>query len=268
VIKLKYKMRGGFYESPIENRLVIEAIRKEEAEKLRKLLGEIRDVLKGQGIPVDQNCRVDMGAFKDVYKYGELENDLRRINRRIKEIKGDVEESLLTDGERLEVLKTIIFYKFLHEKFIIVRASFYDDVYNQVDNLIIEKETGNIVCAFDEVSTTSGPRLAKKQERFLRNRADGARVKYGVLSTRDGLTKREIENIPIFYLALPPEHINEGIRNLTSLEEISGYEKKLWAYFVTTLQSQIARLKLENLNEILRNRLLEFEKTLEELKTE
>jgi hypothetical protein len=175
---------------------------------------------------------------------------------------------LLADGERFEVLKTIIFYKFLHKRFIIVRASFYDDVFNQVDNLIIEKETGNIVCAFDEVSAISGPRLAKKQERFLRNRTDGATVKYGVLSTRDGLTKGEIKDIPIFYLALPHEHINKGIRNLTSLEEISDYEEKLWAYFVITLLSQITRLKLENLNEILRNRLLEFEKTLKELKTE
>lgn len=62
-------MREGFYGSPIENRLVIEAIREEEAKKLKKLLREIRDVLERQGIPVDQNCRVDMGAFEDVYKY-------------------------------------------------------------------------------------------------------------------------------------------------------------------------------------------------------
>jgi hypothetical protein len=264
VIKLKYEMRGGFRESHIENRLVREAIRKEEAEKLRKLLGEIRDVLKGQGIPVDQNCRVDMGAFEDVYNSEELENDLSMsIERR-----GSVEESLLTNGERLEVLKTIIFYKFLHEKFIIVRASFYDDVYNQVDNLIIEKETGNIVCAFDEVSTTSGPRLAKKQERFLINNINGATVKYGIRSTKDGLIRGEIENIPIFYIALPQENIDKGIENLTSLEEISDYERKLWEYFVATIKNQIARLKLERyLNPALMTRLSGFETTLEELKT-
>jgi hypothetical protein len=256
-------MRGGFRESRIENRLLREAIRREEAEKLKKLLGNIREVLERQGVPVDQNCRIDIGAFRDVYGK-KVENDIELIN----EIKGGTEESLLTDGERFEVLKTIVFYKFLHKRFIIVRASFYDDVSNQVDNLIIEKETGNIVCAFDEVSTISGPRLAKKQERFLINNINGARVKYGVLSTRDGLKKGEIENIPIFYLALPPENIDKGIENLTSLEEISDYERKLWEYFVATIKNQIARLRLErHLNPTLMTRLLEFEKTLEELKT-
>jgi hypothetical protein len=256
-------MRGRFYESPIEKRLVREAIRREEAEKLKKLLIEIKDVLEGQGIPVDQNCRIDMCNFEDVYEKKEIEKDVKLI----KEIKGNTEESFLTDGERLEVLKTIVFHKFLNEKFIVIRTALYDDVQNHVDNLIVEKETGNIICAFDEVSAISGPEFIKKQERFLRNNINGAKVKYGILSTKDGLIKNRIENIPIFYIALPPEHINEGIRNIASLEEISDYEEKIWFYFVTTLQSQIARLKLENLNEILRRRLLEFKKTLKELKT-
>ncbi len=256
-------MRGRFYESPIEKRLVREAIRREEAEKLKKLLREIKDVLEGQGIPVDQNCRINMCDFEDVYEKKEIEKDVKLI----KEIKGNTEESLLTDGERLEALKTIVFHKFLNEKFIVIRTALYDDVQNHVDNLIVEKETGNIICAFDEVSAISGPEFIKKQERFLRNNINGAKVKYGILSTKDSLIKDRIENIPIFYLALPPENINEGIRNIASLEEISDYEEKIWSYFVTTLQSQIARLKLENLNEILRRRLLEFEKTLRDLKT-
>jgi hypothetical protein len=261
-----------FYESPMLRRKLAEEARKEEeedrkkeAEKLKELLREISNDLKNQGIPVDSNCRIDMSSFDGIdgiYKKEELDNDLKKA----KEIKSDIEESLLKDGERLEALKTIVFYKFLSEKFIIVRASFYDDVFNQVDNLIIEKETGNIVCAFDEVSTISGPAFAKKQERFLRkNNINGARLKYGILSTKGGLTKGEIENIPIFYLALPPEIINEGIRNLSSLKEISDYERKLWTYFLTILKNQIAMLKLEkNLNETLKYRLLKFEEAIEE----
>jgi hypothetical protein len=252
-------MPEKFYESPIEKKLLREDIRKEEAHKLKKLLKEIRNILEKEGIFVDQNCRIDINTFRDVYKHEELENDLRKI----KEIKGDKEENLLTDVERFEVLKTIVIHKFLNEKFIIVRASFYDDIFNHVDNLIIEKETGNIVCAFDEVSTISGPEFIKKQERFLNNNINGGKIKYGFLSTKEGLKKGKIENIPIFYLALPPENINEGIRNLISLEEISDYEKKLWVYFLTTIENQIARLKLErSLNEILKARLLKFEKNI------
>jgi hypothetical protein len=88
--------------------------------------------------------------------------------KRVKGGQNSIEESLLSDGERFEVLKTIVFYKFLNEKFIIVRTSSYDDVQNHVDNLIVEKETGNIVCAFYEVSAISGPEFIKKQERFLK----------------------------------------------------------------------------------------------------
>jgi len=255
-------MLQRFYESPMLRRELVKEAREEEAKKLKELLREISNDLKNQGIPVDSNCRIDMNSFKGIYKKEELDNDLEKA----KEIKGDIEESLLKDGERLEALKTIVFYKFLSEKFIIVRASFYDDVFNQVDNLIIEKETGNIVCAFDEVSATSGPEFAKKQERFLRkNNINGARLKYGILSTEGGLTKGKIENIPIFYLALSPEIINEGIRNLSSLKEISDYERKLWTYFLTILKNQIARLKLEeNLNETLKSRLLKFEEAIKE----
>jgi hypothetical protein len=244
---------------------LVKEAREEEAKKLKELLREISNDLKNQGIPVDSNCRIDMNSFDDIYEKKELDKDLEEV----KKIKGDIEESLLNDGERLEALKTIVFYKFLSEKFIIVRASFYDDVFNQVDNLIIEKETGNIVCAFDEVSTISGPEFAKKQERFLRKNKIGARLKYGILSTKGGLTKGEIENIPIFYLALPPEIINEGIRNLSSLKEISDYERKLWTYFLTILENQIARLKLEkNLNETLKSRLLKFEEAIKNFSKE
>jgi len=251
-------MLKRFKESSMERRIESIETRKEEVGKLRRLLGDIRDILKRQGIDVDENCRIDINTFEDVYESKEINKDQECVE----EVYGGKDDKLLTDGERFEALKTIVFYKFLNKKFIVTRTAPYDDAQNHVDNLIVEKETGDIVCAFDEVSAISSPEFIKKQERFLRNNINGAKVKYGILSTKDGLIKGKIENIPIFYLALPPERINEGIKNLTSLEEISDYEEKLWAYFVATLQSQIARLKLENLNEILKHRLLEFEKNI------
>jgi len=256
-------MKKRFSKLSENMRLNIEKNREKEAEKLRKLLTEIRYILERQGIDVDENCRIEMKAFDDIYGSEEISKDFEYV----KEVRDDKGDTLLKDGERFEVLKTIVFHKFLNEKFIIVRAAPYDDVRNHVDNLIIEKRTGNIVCAFDEVSTISGPAFIKKQERFLRNNKNGARVKYGVLSIEDVFEKGRIEEIPIFYLALPPEQINKGIKNLESLNEISDYEKNLWTYFIIILKSQIARLKLEeNLNKILKSRLLEFEKIITELK--
>jgi hypothetical protein len=248
----------------IERAIERKETREEEAKRLKELLEKIVATLTDQGIPVDQNCRIDMNAFMDIEGYGQ--EKIKMDVELVREVRSSVEENLLSDGERLEALKTIVFHKFLHKRFVIVRASFYDDVENYVDNLIVEKETGNIVCAFDEVSVISGRAFAEKQERVLRNNKNGAKLKYGILLTKDGLKKGRIKNIPIFYLALPPDNINEGIRNLTSLEEISDYEKKLWIYFMTTLQSQIARLRLEKLNETVESRLLEFEEIIEELK--
>ena len=252
--------------------------RKNEAEFLRKLLSQIAEDLKHQGIELDEECRIKLENFEGVYKSTEIENDKQYVERLEKEWRktNNLDDRLLTDGERLEALKTIIFYKFLKDKFIIVRSSRYDDIKNKIDNIIIEKERGNIVCAFDEVSTLSGLELEKKKEIFLRNNINGATIKYGFTYYNKKLILGKINNVPIFYLALTPSIIKEGIKRLMNIKKIknlndplgyiSEYDKKLWNYFLLNIQLQISRLNLEkNLNKSVKDRISKFEESLKQL---
>ncbi len=260
------KRRRFFDSSRVEKEAERNLDRKREAEKLRELLGEIAKILRNQQIPVDDECRVDMKSFSIIYGDPRIDLDIQRVRESKKgRNANNLEDRLLTDGERLEVLKTIIFHKFLGEKFFVVRSSVYDDLTNNVDNLIVEKETGNIVCAFDEVSSF-GKDYEKKQNKVLYiNLRGGARLKYGFISDGSLLILQGIKNIPIFYLSLSPEFIDKGIKKLSSnLNEISDFERKLIEYFLKILLNQIQQLKLiKSLNQTLAQRIESFRQYLE-----
>lgn len=248
---------------------------REGEEKLKNLMKEIAERLKKDGIPTTESCRIDMEAYKKIYTEETINKDKELIAKREKEWKEDFKEEKKI-GRKLERLKTAIFSKFLGEEFVVVRASLYDDIKNKVDNIIFNKENGNIICAFDEVGEAAGERYEKKKKEVLeRNLEGGGHLKYGLKLEKDKENQKKIvlgqvTNIPIFYLALPTRHIEEGINRLSpSFEEKSEYEKNLFTYFTTSLSAQINFLKLEkNLNPTLKDRLNYFEECLQRFKRE
>ena len=94
----------------------------------------------------------------------------------------------------------------LAPEFLVARASAYDDYKNGVDNIILDKETGDIICAFDEVrDEPGGQRQKKKAADLLKYARRGATIKYGLGFEKDEtgarkLIRKEIKNIPKFYL--------------------------------------------------------------------
>jgi hypothetical protein len=254
----------------------------EESEnKLKKFLEQISARLKSEGIFVTEECRIDMQAYRGVYPEDEIENDDRLIKEYQKEwYKGSSEneikeQKIKKTGEKLEMLKTAIFSKFLGEEFIVVRASLYDDIKNKVDNIILEKNSGNLVCALDEVESPFGQRYEEKKEKVLsRNKTEGGiKLKYGFFLEKDKDNKErialgEISNVPLFYLVLPAKHVEEGIKQLIpDISQKSDYEKRLFKYFITSLSSQIDLLRLETkANPTLEKRLDYFEKIIERFK--
>lgn len=219
---------------------------------------------------LDLSCRIKMQAFEGIYSPEEIKKDENYVKEMEKKFKQEqiekngqpLEEELARTGEKLEVLKTIIFYKFLGKQFIICRSSRFDDIENGIDNLILEKKTGNLVCALDEVEF---PKIEEKKAAVLKkNQKGGGRLKYG-LSIEEGRIKlTERKNLPIFYLFLPENQIKKGIEELDEdLLEKSGYEKQLFECFKAEMNAQIERLKLEGerLNFELKNK-LEFFKEI------
>lgn len=243
-----------------------------KVEELAVFIEKISEELKQEGIPVDENCRIDMKEFSS---YGDgIERDMGKVRdfeknwylnlseERIKE------EKQKKSGEKLEMLIIALLHKFLKDKFIVVRSSLYGDVFNGVDTLIFEKETGNLICAFDEVADTSGPNLQNKIKEVAEKNKSGSKLKYG-LKIEDGkIMKGVVMGAPIFYIALPEKLINEGINNLSlSLEEKSDYEKKLFKYFLDLLQYEYSALMLEkHIDEPIKNRVETFKKVLDKFK--
>ena len=229
-------------------------------EKIKKILELVREKLISEGVPTDENCRIQMEAFEGIYPKEEILDDkihLKRIEKKWQE-RNEPEEKIDKEGEQLEILKTALFNKFLGKKALIVRTSLYDDVTNHVDNLMIDKETGKTLCAFDEVGTNIGPIFTEKMVKVLKINTEerGAKLKYGLKLEKGMNNENKIklgrrDNLPIFYLALPSLQIKEAIKNAEpSLEKFSDYEKKVFEYFYFSLISQVKALNLEkNLSE-------------------
>jgi len=240
-------------------------------EKIKKILELVREKLINEGVPADENCRIKMEAFEGVYPKEEILDDkikLKRIEKKWQEAnepgyaealrQGEPVEKIEKIGEQLEILKTALFNKFLGKKALIVRTSLYDDVTNHVDNLMIDKETGKTLCAFDEVGTNIGPIFTEKMVKVLKINTEerGAKLKYGLKLEKEINNENKIklggrDNLPIFYLALPSLQIKEAIKNAEpSLEKFSDYEKKVFEYFYFSIISQVKALNLEkNLSE-------------------
>lgn len=190
----------------------------EKIEKLKESLKEVALGLRKSGFPVYDNCRIDMNAFRKVVyddkvvnqhlstvedlqnRWKEERQDSRRMDQRpdwrMSGFGRDANSQTDREnksGEQLEMLKTVIFHKFLGKDFHTLRTSTYDDYRNGVDNLIIEKETGNIVGAFDEVlDSPIGERSEEKKEKiFKRNRDKGGLIRYAFKVVNDGSVRLE-----------------------------------------------------------------------------
>ncbi len=181
------------------------------------------------------------------------------------------------DNERLEMLAYAIFSKNLDKKFIIARASRHDGDLNKVHILLLERETGALVCAFDEVGDTTGADYESKKEavRSRNVKQNGASLRYGLrIEERAGervVVPGEIKGIPLFYIALAKDRTEEGIREfIPDRERKSEFEKRLFDYFVLTILQQIKELELYDaqLHPDLKKRLFEFGRVLNEFRPE
>lgn len=162
------------FESPQEKELEKAEQEQETRKKLINFITQIAENLKiKDNVPLTEDCRIDMEAFNKIYSKEIIKKDQELIEKYESEwYKGlsqeDIKkERLKTDGEKLEMLKTTVFAKGLGQEFIVARTSRYDDIKNNIDNVILEKETGNIICALDEAGGTMNVRYQEKVEKIM-----------------------------------------------------------------------------------------------------
>ncbi|PIY96387.1 MAG: hypothetical protein COY66_04165 [Candidatus Kerfeldbacteria bacterium CG_4_10_14_0_8_um_filter_42_10] len=260
----------------------LEQERRVNFEKLRDLLKKIAEALNKEGLPVTEEARIDMKAFyrsrqnpNSPYQKEEVKKDetyVAEMERKFQEQRGrnyPAGQNKEGRGEKVEMLKTAVFHKMVGNQFAVMRSSRYDDIKNGVDNVVVDKETGGIICAFDEVADNTGSRFKEKEAAILDERnKNGASLKYGIIQKGEQIIESEIKNIPTLYLCLSPEDLDRGMEELIpELGQASEFEKKLFDYFVKTIEAQISALNLKgNLNPLIKKRLDEFVTSLDKMK--
>ena len=252
----------------------------ETEDHLKKIEGFIEAIAAGyrtEGIPIDDGGRIDMKAYQSLYP--DVNQDIERDKEWGREWHGDLSEEAVhgerrrTEGEQLEMLAYAIFAKNLRNRFVVARTASHDDRKNKVDTVLLERATGNLVCAFDEVGDTTGVDYERKQAIIQKHNLEGgASLKYGLsIEIRDGnpaIVPAPGNNIPLFYIALPSDRIKKGLIEFRpETENQSDFESKLFTYFMATLAAQINGLELYSgrLNPELKAKLVAFKKIVNEL---
>jgi len=228
----------------------------EKIEGLREFIeSAAREIREKDNVPLREDGRIDMNAFSGIHP--DTPEDLRRAKEWHEEWHPNVAEEeiarkrLLSDGEKLEMLAQAVFHKNIGNRFIVARASEYDDRVNGVDTILLDRETGNLVCAFDEVGDAGGAVYQEKQKNILEKNMNqgGAELKYGISLEKTGGSKSlklgRVEHIPVFYIALPKNKIKEGVDSfIPDSSRQSDFEKKLFEFFIASIAAQIKGLEL------------------------
>lgn len=166
---------------------------------------------------------------------------------------------------------TLLFDKALHEDFVVCKSSKYDDYKHGVDNIILDKETGNIVCGFDDVLGHHGDDGGQKKKDKIRKIMErgGVSLKHGLgFKDDDFLEIKDLHNLPAFYLAISKKDLELLLEDINNENEsqISETEKNLLLKFISSMEEQLSDFNNKNLNTKLQTNILEFEKSLQKIK--
>ncbi|MDD3285105.1 MAG: hypothetical protein PHG95_00475 [Patescibacteria group bacterium] len=170
-----------------------------------------------------------------------------------------------------EAALTLMLQRVLPDNFMVVRSSAYDDYNNGVDQLIIDRESGAVVCGIDEVidrqgNTGPSKKEAKMQEnRFSRysNVKYGAQVKYGAKIEQGNLILGSLRDLPSFYLSINKEELALLGETLLKNEEVSDYERDLLKRLCHSLSMQLKDYFDFTLDKKLKIKLQDFLQSLE-----
>lgn len=197
-------------------------------------------------------------------KYGiDTPEDIVAKHREIKEA---------SKANQAEMVITALLHKVLKEKFLVVRSAMFDDYKHGIDNLILDKETGAVICAFDEVIENVGDRergASKKIEKIKKIAVKGGtEAKYGIALRGEALTRAHPRNIPVFYLTLEGKDLIE-LTDLLSREgdTLTEAEQRLYAHLVGSIKEQKEMLEKLNLPAVMKRSLQGFESSLATLES-
>lgn len=226
-----------------------EIIKNEENKERKVLVNKIKketfELIKDI-VPIDENLRIDIEKYSDIYSQDEIDKDRQRVNK-LKSKFEDERESQSRSGEILEILKTYLFNKFMSEKFICVRTSEYDDYFSHIDNVIIDKNNGEVLCAIDNTSDINSKRFSEKKNFVLEcNINGGITIKYCLKIDEGKINLAKGEGIPLILIAVPDPFLNKILDSMMS-NNPEEFKKNISLFFngIKTLTEIYIMPKLE-----------------------
>lgn len=114
------------------------------------------------------------------------------------------EEKSKEKNSQMEMAVTLLLSEMLGDDFLVVRTAPYDDYVNGIDNIIIDRKSGEVIGAFDEVHDSNNGRYteAKRQKVEKIARKGGTEIAYGLKIENGKLVRAKLTNVPVFYLGL------------------------------------------------------------------
>jgi len=250
-----------------ENKKLTQYEKKDYLETLKKILAflerKAEEKLQNNKLSqfVDKEFRIRSEIYEKFYGQEFLNIDKAQIKEleilldkklgNLSEEEKINEEISILKGKILELAKVIFANELFNEKFIVVRTNIYDDYFNGIDEIFIDKETKNPIAAIDISSydklkkRPSNFRKRSKQNLILGMILNGGYLKYGLYLKEDKIEICGLANVPVLCL---PLDFNE------MLEAIKAYERNDKSSMKT-----IGKKILENILEFFKNDLLNLD---------
>ncbi len=173
-------------------------------------------------------------------------------------------------SNQAEMAITALLHKMLKERFLVVRASIFDDYKHGMDNLILDRETGAVICAFDEVirNESDAGKTPVKLEKIKKAALKGGNeAKYGIALEGDELVRSRLRNVPVFYLSLESRDLNALTNDLSGNFDsgATNLEQMLFTHLVASIKEQKTILEGLPLPQVMKNKLVAFEDSLKVL---
>jgi len=147
-----------------------------------------------------------------------------------------------TIGVLNEKAIALVLHRILGEDFLVVRTSDYDDYTSKVDNLIIDKKTGAVICGFDYVLGEGNNSAGKEIKIQKIIDKGGADIKYGLgirnISAGGEIHRQALKNTPAFYLAMSKKDLADVLPDLDKAEP-SIKELAIVKNMIVSLEQQL-----------------------------
>jgi len=279
---------------------------KNYTEKLKGLLGNIseqtnREIERKYGLYsfLNDDCTISMEGYADSWGgiYGEEEiqahkdeiikrevgfsgannpntQDFYRTEYGIQDQEGILkrrrEDKEKSKSGQMEMGTTALLVKILGGDFFVFRSATYDD-YNGVDNIIVNKRTGEAVCAFDEVHEGGDGRRTDEKKVKMKKiaRGVGAEISYGMNLEGGQLRRAKMGNVPVFFLSLKREELDNLLDNMNfdPGSEATVVENETFSKLLKSLRQQQQELLTDRKvsSAIVQRKLVSFGRLLTDL---